>query len=104
MSFRFTDIELAALVACAITGWLFAARGRMASESNWPLVYYLAMVFYQKTIGHFLEANFIYAGVVCAMLIRFEFMSPIVVKIFRFIEGICLIYVVWSTLDFVLFT
>jgi len=38
------------------------------------------------------------------MLIRFEFMSPTVVKIFRFIEGICLIYVVWRTLDFVLFT
>jgi hypothetical protein len=104
MSFRFTDIELAALVACAITVWLFAVRGRLVSESNWPLVYYLAMVFYQKTGGHFLEANFIYAGVVCAMLIRFEFMSPGVVKIFRFIEGVCLIYVIWRTLDFVLFT
>lgn len=103
MSFRFTDLELLALAVCGLTGWLFAVRGRLASESNWPLVYYLGMVFYQKTAGSFLDANFIYAAVVCAMLIRFEFMSVGVVKIFRFIEGICLVYMVWRCLDFVLF-
>lgn len=100
MSFRFSELELLALVVSGLTGWLFAARGRMALESNWPLVFYLAMVFYQKTAGAFLEANFIYAGVVCAMMIRFEFMSPVVVKVFRFIEAICLIYVIWQCLAF----
>ncbi len=100
---RFSDLELLALVASALTIWLFVARGRMALESNWPLFYYLGMVFYQKSGGRFLDANFIYAGVVCAMMIRFEFMSPGVVKVFRVIEAICLIYVIWRCLDFVLF-
>lgn len=103
MSFRFSDLELLALVASGLTGWLFAIRGRLQVESNWPLVFYLGMVLYQKTGGHFLDANFIYAGVVCAMMIRFEFMSQTFVKIFRFIEAICLIYIIWRCLDFVLF-
>ena len=100
---RFSDLEILALIVCGFTCWLFAVRGRMPSESNWPLVFYLALVFYQKTSGQFLEANFIYAGVVCAMMIRFEFMSQGFVKVFRFIEAICLIYVIWRCLDFVLF-
>jgi hypothetical protein len=103
MSFRFTDLELLALAVCGITGWLFSVRGKLAAEDNWPLIYYLGMVFYQKTVGSFLEANFIYGGVVCAMMIRFEFMSQTFFKIFRFIEGVCLIYVIWRCLDFVLF-
>jgi len=103
MSLRFTDVELLALVAFGITAWLFTMRSRIVTESNWPLVYYLGMVFYQKTGGRFLEANFLYTGVICAMMIRFEFMSPKVVKIFRFIEAICLIYIIWKCLDFVLF-
>ncbi|HEU0121121.1 MAG TPA: hypothetical protein VFQ91_11400 [Bryobacteraceae bacterium] len=103
MSLRFSDLELLALIACGLTTWLLVGRGRMAPENNWPLVYYLGMVFYQKTGGGFLDANFLYAGVVCAMIIRFEFMSPAVVKLFRFIEGICLVYIVWRCLEFVLF-
>lgn len=103
MSLRFSDLELLALIASGVTTWLFVVRGRMLPEDNWPLVYYLGMVFYQKMGGGFLDANFIYAGVVCAMLIRFEFMSQTVVKLFRFMEGICLVYIVWRCLDFVLF-
>jgi len=98
-----SDLELLALVAGAITTWLFVFRARMAPENNWPLVYYLGMVFYQKTGGSFLEANFLYAGVVCAMMIRFEFMSQGFVRTFRVIEAICLIYIIWRCVDFVLF-
>ncbi len=103
MSFRFTDIELLALSAAGITIWLFTVRSRLAPESNWPLAFYLAMVFYQKMGGRFLDPNFIYAGVVCAMMIRFEFMSQSFVKIFRFIEAVCLIYITWRCIDFALF-
>jgi hypothetical protein len=101
---RITDVELLALAVAGITGWMFAARARMVPENNWPLVYYLGMVFYQKTGGRFLDASFLYAGVVCAMMIRFEFMSHGVVKVFRVIESVCLIYVIWRSLDFVFFS
>ena len=103
MPLRFTDLELLALIVCGFASWLFAVRGRTPAESNWPLAFYLVLVFYQKTGGQFLEANFIYAGVVCAMIIRFEFMAHGFVKIFRFIEAICLIYVIWRCIEFVLF-
>lgn len=103
MSLRFTDLELLALLVCGIACWLFVARGRIAAESNGPLLFYLGMVFYQKTAGQFLDANFIYAGVVCAMMIRFEFMSKGVVKTFRFIEGVCIIYIIWRCIDFAFF-
>ena len=98
-----SDLELFASVAGVITAWLFFFRSRMPAESNWPLVYYLGMVFYQKTGGRFLEANFLYASVVCAMMIRFEFMSTGFVRTFRVIEAICLIYIIWRCADFVLF-
>lgn len=83
--------------------WLFLTRGRLAPESNWPLVFYLATVFYQKTGGSFLDPTFLYGGVVCAMMIRFEFMSTGFAKIFRFIEAICLLYIAWRCVDFVFF-
>lgn len=103
MSLRLSDIEILALIVCGLAAWLFAARGRMQPESNWPLAFYLSLVFYQKNSGQFLEANFIYAAVICAMMIRFEFMSHGFVKVFRFIEAICLIYVIWRCIEFVLF-
>ena len=103
MSFRFTDLELLALAAGGITVWVFAIRARLPVESNWPLIYYLAMVVYQKTGGQFLDANFLYGGVVSAMMIRFEFMSHRFIKFFRFLEGICFIYIIWRCMDFVLF-
>lgn len=100
---KLDDLEVLALACAGLTAWLFSMRGRLATESNWPLFYYLAMVFYQKTGGRFIEANFIYAGVVCAMLIRFEFLSSGFIKVFRFIEAICLTYIIWRCLDFVFF-
>jgi hypothetical protein len=102
MPLRFSDLEILALIVCGLTGWLFARRVRMRSESNWPLAFYLGLLFYQKTSGEFLEPTVLYAGVVCAMMIRFEFMSPRVVKVFRFIEAICLLYVIWRCVEFVL--
>lgn len=101
---KLADLEVLAIAVAIITIWLTSVRSRLASESNWPLFYYLGMVFYQKTGGRFIDANFLYAGVVCAMLIRFEFMSSNVVKVFRFIESICLVYVIWRCLDYVFFT
>ncbi|MBM3787221.1 MAG: hypothetical protein FJW30_22925 [Acidobacteria bacterium] len=97
------DLQVLALACAAISTWLFSIRGKLPSESNWPLFYYLGMVFYQKTGGRFIEANFIYAGVVCAMMIRFEFLSTGFIKVFRFIEAICLVYVVWRCMDYVFF-
>ena len=101
---KMDDLEVLALAVAALTVWLFSVRSRLATENNWPLVYYLGMVFYQKTGGRFVDANMIYAGVVCAMMIRFEFMSANVVKIFRFFEAICFIYIIWRCLDFVFFS
>lgn len=103
MSLRFTDLELLASIVCGITVWLFAIRGRIEQESNWPLVYYLGLIFYQKSAGRFLEANFVYAGVISAMMIRFEFMSSSFSKIFRFIEAVCFVYVIWRCLDYIFF-
>jgi hypothetical protein len=103
MHFRFGDSEVLALVACTITVWLFAVRGKLPIESNWPLIYYLGMVLYQKTGGKFLDPRFIYVGVVCAMLIRFEFLATGFIKFFRVLESITLIYLTWKCLDFVFF-
>jgi len=100
---KLDDLEVLALAVAALTVWLFSVRSRLATENNWPLFYYLGMVFYQKAGGRFLDAGFIYGGVVCAMMIRFEFMSTKFVKVFRFIESICFVYIIWRCLDYVFF-
>lgn len=103
MSIRLGDSEVLALIACGATIWLLLSRGKLASESNWPLLYYISMVIYQKAGGGFIDSSFLYAGVVCAMMIRFEFMSQTFSKVFRLIEAVCLIYVSWRCVDYVFF-
>lgn len=91
------------MILMAATVLLAYMRPKMAPESNLPLLYFIALVVYQKMFQEVLNPYPIFAGVVCAGMIRFEFMNPRFVKYFRWIELVVLIYVVWSLLGFVLY-
>jgi len=103
MSLRLTDAGLLALAIAGFSAWLAWIRPRLQTENNWPLVYYLGLVVYQKMHSEILSPNFVYGGVLCAMLIRFEFMPEKLVTFVRWLELIVLVYIIWRCVEFALF-
>lgn len=80
-------------LALAITIWMIAVRIRSRSESNLPLFYYLGVVVFSYLFPGVLEPRWIYAGVVTALFLRFEFMGGWFLKIVRGFEFIVLAYI-----------
>lgn len=55
-------------------------------ESNWPLVYYALAVGHLQLFEGGLEPNLVFAAIVAAMLLRFEFMSGWFLKVVQIAE------------------
>ena len=68
------------------TAWLAFARFQIKPDNNWPLVYYFALVGYLNAYDLVLNGNIVYVAVICALLLRFEFMNERVVFFVRIIE------------------
>lgn len=100
---KFNEYQLLAMAVAGASLWLLIMRSRLAPESNWPLVYYLSVFIYMRALGTFLQPEFVYSGVVCAMMIRFEFMANWLIKFIRFLESICLLIITWHCIEFSLF-
>ena len=100
MRIRTTDLGVLAVIVFILTMWLLLGRSKLRPESNVPLAYYLAMVGYVRTVGTFIDPAAVYAAVIFAMMIRFEFMSAGFFKFFRFVETLCLSYFLWCCLTY----
>jgi riboflavin transporter FmnP len=94
MYFQVTPFNLITLILLGLTVWVIVARTRGMLESNWPLVYYLLVLVYWKVFEGGLSPYWVYAGLVSAVLLRFEFMGGIVLTFVRVIEYIFLGYVI----------
>ena len=80
--FQPTAINVTTLLMVAITVWLIYNRQRGRLDSNWPLFYYIALVFYSKSFQDALHPNMVFIGVVAGLLLRFEFMGgPILIVV-----------------------
>jgi hypothetical protein len=62
--FQPTAINVTTLLMVAITVWLIYNRQRGRLDSNWPLFYYIALVFYSKSFQDALHPNMVFIGVV----------------------------------------
>ncbi|MEJ5369582.1 MAG: hypothetical protein WHT08_14780 [Bryobacteraceae bacterium] len=81
------------------TVWLAASRLRMRLDNNWPLVYYFGAVVYLNTYHLVLNSYVVYIAVVCALLLRFEFMSERLVALVRFLEVGALVHTGWRLMN-----
>lgn len=90
ISFLFTVGLLAGTLWLAFTGL------RMRLENNWPLVYYFGAVVYLNLHPLTLNPYVAYVAVICALLLRFEFLSERLVALVRIIEVIALVHIGWS--------
>lgn len=89
---------LLSFVLALSTVWLAFARFQTKPDTNWPLLYYFALVGYLNAYDLVLNANVVYLAVVCALLLRFEFMNARVIFFVRIIEVGALINIGYSLL------
>ncbi len=96
MYFRWTPFSFATLALIAITAWMMTARARGGVESNWPLLYYAAVVAYGVAFPGTLITYWILIGSGAALLLRFEFLGGAALTFIRVMEFFFFGYVLWS--------
>jgi hypothetical protein len=76
-----------------LTLWLMRARFTSRIDTPWPMVYYfLLVIFIRYNEGEF-NNNLIFAGIICALFLRFEFMAGMIMKMFRTGEFVVHLYI-----------
>jgi hypothetical protein len=95
MCFRFTLFNSVTLFVMLLTIGMIYARFRFHLEATWPLLYYIAPIYYGLAFRDTLDARWVLGGVVCAVLLRFEFMGGFILKGVRTLEMIFFGYVLW---------
>jgi hypothetical protein len=69
------------------------------NDSNWPLVYYSLAVLYMQWFPDTLSQNLVFATVLLAMFIRFEFLSGMILKGIQLAEVIGLLLITYNLFD-----
>lgn len=86
MYFRFTLFNSLTLLVMAASAAMIWIRLRFSIEKTWPLAYYLIVIAYSEAFPGSLSPYAVFTGVVCGLLLRFEFMGGPVLKAVRVIE------------------
>lgn len=87
------SFNVTTLLMASVTVWVLFVRWRSRHETNWPLLYYAALFAYTKKFDEIVDPWALYIAVVCALLIRFEYLSGWMLQAIQVLETICLIYV-----------
>jgi hypothetical protein len=98
MEFSPTPFNMTTCLLLMATVGLIVFRFTRRIDSNWPLVYYFLLVLYSKGFAGSLDPRWVYAAVVTALFLRFEFMGGWVTRFFRLLELVVLTYVLWRGL------
>jgi hypothetical protein len=77
------------------TVWIAIMRPRMRIDNSWPLFYYLGLTLYLNSVELVLEPYVVYVAVICALLLRFEFMNERVVLLVRLVEFCAMARIGW---------
>jgi hypothetical protein len=102
MYIQFNVFNLVTIFVMALTVVLAYKRFTMRLDSNGPLAYYAVLVGYMRTYEPGLDHYWVFAGVICGLLLRFEFLGKVADKIVRAFELVVLGYVFWRSLGKVL--
>ncbi len=74
-------------------GILYFRYSSTNTDSNWPLVYYAFAVLHLQLFPEGLSQEFVFSSILAAMIIRFEFLSGLFLKIVQAAEYICLMLI-----------
>jgi len=81
-------------IVIALTVWLMRARFTSPVDTPWPMAYYTFLVIFVRSNEGEFNNYWIFAGVICALFIRFEFMAGLILKFFRTGEFVVHLYVI----------
>lgn len=94
MYFYFTVFNIITLLLLAATVLVGVKRFSLHMDSNWPLVYYSAVIAYSRWFTYSLPDYWVLAGLSCGLLLRFEFLGAALVKLIRAIELLIFAYII----------
>jgi hypothetical protein len=97
-----TLFNVVTLFLMAATVFIAVKRFTLRVDSNWPLVYYGVLAAYWRTFAYTLDNYWVLAGVLCGLLLRFEFLGGAAEKLIRAVELAVLVYVVFRCVKLVL--
>jgi hypothetical protein len=102
MYFQITSFNIVTLFLMAAT--LLAAAKRVAAglDTKWLLAYYLLLVSYWRGYAYTLDNYWVLGGLLCGMMLRFEFLGGAVEKLIRTLELVVFCYVVWRCIHLIL--
>ena len=95
MYFPITVFNVVTLFLLLATIVMAYKRFTLPGESNWPLVYYAILIAYWRSFTYSLDNYWVLMGVLCGLLLRFEFLSGPFQKVIRAIELVVFGYIVW---------
>lgn len=84
------------------TAWLAIMRFRMRPDNSWPLTYYLCLVLFLNSYELVLNPYVVYVSVICALLLRFEFLNERLIFLVRIVEVSCLAFLGWQLMGAVM--
>ncbi|MBI1897672.1 MAG: hypothetical protein HYZ57_00930 [Acidobacteria bacterium] len=101
--FRATNFTVTLLLLLAFTIFMAGFRQRKPLENNWPLLYWLLVVFFtlvrpEETFNF----SIILVGLACGMLLRFEFMNDFFVKTVKVVEMLVWLYILWRGFEMII--
>lgn len=102
MYFHFTLFNVITLFMMAATVVMAIKRFQLRLDTNWPLLYYAILVAYARSFRYSLNDYWLFTGVACALVLRFEFLGGIFEKAIRAVELAVLAYVLWRCLGLIL--
>ena len=102
MYFQITLFNVVTLFLMAATLAVTVKRLIAAVDTNWPLAYYGLLLTYWRGYMYTLDNYWVIGGVLCGLLLRFEFLGGAIEKIIRGLELLVFGYVVWSCVRLIL--
>jgi hypothetical protein len=102
MYFQLTFFNVVTLCLIAATLLMAAKRISVGMDSNWPLLYYGLLIAYWHGYAYTLDDYWVMGGLLCGLLLRFEFLGGMIVKPIRALELGVFTYVVGRCVTLVL--
>ncbi|HUS06099.1 MAG TPA: hypothetical protein VMZ52_07385 [Bryobacteraceae bacterium] len=98
-----TNFTVTVGLLVAFTIFIFFVRSQKPLEDNWPFLYWFLVLFFTLVRAEdTFNFNFVLVGLFCGLLLRFEFLNPLLVKLIRGIELVVFGYIVFRGVEIVI--
>jgi hypothetical protein len=102
MYFEITLFNVVNLILMAATALVAAKRFGARADSNWPLTYYGGLLAYWRSYSYTLDTYWVMGGLLCGLLLRFEFLGGAAEKLIRALEILVFGYVILCCVKLIL--